>query len=105
MKILTIIGARPQFVKAVVVSIELFKHNNVKKIILYRGLAKKCLKYFKEIQIPEPDYNLNVNNLGHLAMNGQMLEGIEKIIIDEKPDFVMVYGDTNLTLAGAFATS
>jgi UDP-GlcNAc3NAcA epimerase len=55
------------------------------------------------MQIPEPAYNLNINSISHGAMTGRMLEGIEEILLKEKPDFVMVYGDTNSTLAGALA--
>lgn len=55
------------------------------------------------MQIPLPDYNLNINGLSHGAMTGQMLEGIESILFKEKPDWVLVYGDTNSTLAGALA--
>jgi len=106
MKIVTIIGARPQFIKAAVVSRELSKHKNVKEIILHTGQhwhKNMSEIFFEEMQIPEPDYNLNINSLSHGAMTGQMLEGIEKILLDESPDIVVVYGDTNSTLAGALA--
>ncbi len=106
MKIVTIIGARPQFIKAATVSRRLLMHKGVEEIIIHTGQhwhKNMSEIFFKQMQIPEPNYNLNINNLGHGAMTGQMLEGIEKIIIDEKPDFVMVYGDTNSTLAGALA--
>ena len=59
--------------------------------------------FFEEMDIPKPNYNLNINGVGHGAMTGQMLEGIEKVLILEKPDWVLVYGDTNSTLAGALA--
>jgi UDP-GlcNAc3NAcA epimerase len=59
--------------------------------------------FFDEMEIPKPNYHLNINGLGHGAMTGQMLEGIEKILLEEKPDYVLVYGDTNSTLAGALA--
>jgi UDP-GlcNAc3NAcA epimerase len=59
--------------------------------------------FFEEMQIPKPDYNLHINSLSHGAMTGQMLEGIEKILLTEKPDWVLVHGDTNSTLAGALA--
>jgi UDP-GlcNAc3NAcA epimerase len=61
--------------------------------------------FFDEMQIPKPNYNLNINGLGHGAMTGQMLEKIEEVLIAEKPDWVIVYGDTNSTLAGALASS
>ena len=59
--------------------------------------------FFEQMEIPKPNYNLNINGLGHGAMTGQMLEGIEKILITEKPDWVVVFGDTNSTIAGALA--
>jgi UDP-GlcNAc3NAcA epimerase len=106
MKIITIVGARPQFVKAAVVSRELRKNKNIHEIILHTGqhFDKNMSEiFFEEMEIPSPDYNLNINGLSHGAMTGQMLEGIEKICLGEKPDYVMVYGDTNSTLAGTLA--
>ncbi|MFN5630066.1 MAG: non-hydrolyzing UDP-N-acetylglucosamine 2-epimerase [Bacteroidota bacterium] len=106
MKILTVIGARPQFVKAAVVSREFNLHKNINEIIVHTGQhfdRNMSQVFFEEMQIPTPNYNLNINSLNHGAMTGQMLEGIEKILMDENPDFVMVYGDTNSTLAGALA--
>ena len=106
MKILTIIGARPQFVKAAVVSRELAKSKNIQEILVHTGqhFDKNMSDiFFEEMEIPTPHYNLNINGLSHGAMTGQMLEGIEKVCMTEKPDFVMVYGDTNSTIAGALA--
>jgi UDP-GlcNAc3NAcA epimerase len=106
MKIITIVGARPQFVKAAVVSRELAKNADIQEIILHTGqhFDKNMSDiFFEEMEIPTPDYNLNINGLSHGAMTGQMLEGIEKICLAEKPDYVMVYGDTNSTIAGALA--
>ena len=106
MKIVTIIGARPQFIKAAALSREFAKHSCIKEIIIHTGQhfdKNMSDVFFDEMEIPRPDYHLNINGLGHGAMTGQMLEGIEKILIDEKPDFVLVYGDTNSTLAGALA--
>ena len=106
MKIITIVGARPQFVKAAVVSRELAKNSDIQEIILHTGqhFDKNMSDiFFEEMEIPTPDYNLNINGLSHGAMTGQMLEGIEKICLAEKPDYVMVYGDTNSTIAGALA--
>ncbi|HNS29398.1 MAG TPA: UDP-N-acetylglucosamine 2-epimerase (non-hydrolyzing) [Tenuifilaceae bacterium] len=105
MKILTIIGARPQFIKAAAVSRQL-KTNNIPEIIVHTGQHfddNMSKVFFDEMDIPLPNYNLNVHSLSHGAMTGRMLEGIEQIIISEKPTLVMVYGDTNSTLAGALA--
>ena len=82
MKIITIVGARPQFVKAAVVSRELAKNSDIQEIILHTGqhFDKNMSDiFFEEMEIPTPDYNLNINGLSHGAMTGQMLEGIEKI--------------------------
>src|SRR6478609_10717803 len=106
MKLLTIIGARPQFVKAAALSREIRKHSALSEIIVHTGQhfdANMSDIFFEEMDIPKPHYNLNINGLSHGAMTGQMLEGIEKIILNEKPDRVLVYGDTNSTLAGALA--
>jgi UDP-GlcNAc3NAcA epimerase len=106
MKIVTIIGARPQFIKAATVSREIKKHPNIKEVIIHTGQhfdANMSEVFFNEMQIPKPDYNLDINSLSHGAMTGRMLEGIEKVLIKEKPDWVLVYGDTNSTIAGALA--
>jgi len=107
MKILTILGARPQFIKAGTVSREIAKHREIEEII-HTGQhydANMSDIFFEEMQIPKPNYNLNINGLGHGAMTGQMLEKIEEVLLKEQPDWVMVYGDTNSTLAGALAAS
>ena len=106
MKIITIIGARPQFIKAAAVSRQFKNYPEIQEIIVHTGqhFDKNMSDiFFEEMQIPLPDYNLNINGLGHGAMTGQMMEGIEKILLIEKPDYVMVYGDTNSTIAGALA--
>ena len=108
MKIITVVGARPQFVKAAVVSRELKKHSTVNELIIHTGQhhdANMSDVFFDEMDIPKPAFHLGIHGLGHGAMTGQMLEGIERILIEEKPDFVLVYGDTNSTLAGALAAS
>ncbi len=104
MKILTVVGARPQFIKAAVLSREISKHENISEVIIHTGqhFDKNMSDiFFEEMEIPKPDYNLEVNSLSHGAMTGRMLEKIENAIIKEKPNLVVVYGDTNSTLAGA----
>jgi len=106
MKILTVIGARPQFVKAAALSREFAKHNNVEEVLVHTGQhfdANMSEIFFDEMNIPKPKYNLDINSVGHGAMTGRMLEGIEEILIKEKPDLLLVYGDTNSTIAGALA--
>jgi UDP-GlcNAc3NAcA epimerase len=106
MKIITIVGARPQFIKAAALSREIQKHPGITEIIVHTGQhfdENMSEVFFREMQIPEPAYNLNINGKSHGAMTGQMMEGIEKILLDERPDWVLVYGDTNSTLAGALA--
>ncbi len=106
MKILTVLGARPQFVKAAALSRELRKHTNIEEIIIHTGqhFDKNMSDiFFEEMEIPKPKYNLEINSLGHGAMTGRMLEGIEEILINEKPDLLLIYGDTNSTIAGALA--
>lgn len=106
MKIATILGARPQFIKAAALSREIANRPAIKEIIVHTGQhfdRNMSDIFFEEMQIPRPDYNLNINSLNHGAMTGRMIEGIENILLKEKPDFVIVYGDTNSTLAGALA--
>lgn len=106
MKTLTIVGARPQFVKAAALSREISERGNITDIIVHTGQhfdTNMSEVFFEEMEIPKPKHNLAINSLGHGAMTGRMLEEIEIIILEEKPDFVIVYGDTNSTLAGALA--
>lgn len=106
-KILTIVGARPQFVKAAAISRQL-NVAGIKEILVHTGQhfdANMAEIFFQQMNIPEPNYNLGINSLSHGAMTGRMLEGIEKIILKEKPDAVVVFGDTNSTIAGALAAS
>ena len=106
MKIITIVGARPQFIKAGAVSREFLKHVDIEEIIVHTGQhfdKNMSDVFFEQMSIPKPKYNLAVNNMGHGAMTGQMLEKIEKVLIQETPDWVLVYGDTNSTIAGALA--
>jgi UDP-GlcNAc3NAcA epimerase len=111
MKIITIIGARPQFIKAAAVSraIKKFNENHeiqINEIIVHTGQhfdENMSNIFFDQMKIPKPNYNLDINSLGHGAMTGRMLTEIEKILLAETPDCVLVYGDTNSTIAGALA--
>ena len=108
MRILTIIGARPQFIKAAAVSRVIRSHNDIKEIIAHTGQhfdANMSDVFFEQMDIPRPNHYLKIANLSHGAMTGRMLEGIEELIQQEKPDWVLVYGDTNSTLAGALAAA
>jgi UDP-GlcNAc3NAcA epimerase len=106
MKILTIVGARPQFVKAAVVSRSFQKDPSFEEVIVHTGQHfdhKMSDIFFDEMNIPKPNYNLDINQVSHGAMTGRMIEKIEDIILKEKPNCLLVYGDTNSTLAGAIA--
>ena len=105
-KIVTILGARPQFVKAAVLSRIISKHKAIEEVIIHTGQhydTNMSAVFFDEMQIPEPKYNLAINGLSHGAMTGQMLQKIEEVLVKEKPELVVVYGDTNSTMAGALA--
>lgn len=105
-KILTVLGARPQFIKAAALSRAMRECRQFEEVIVHTGQhfdENMSEVFFKELDLPKPAYNLNINGLGHGAMTGRMLAGTEELIIKEKPDYVLVYGDTNSTLAGALA--
>ncbi|MBL0064293.1 MAG: UDP-N-acetylglucosamine 2-epimerase (non-hydrolyzing) [Bacteroidetes bacterium] len=105
-KIITIVGARPQFVKAAVLSRELAKHSGVEEKILHTGQhydPNMSDVFFEEMNIPKPAFQLSVTETTHGAMTAEMLKGIEAVLLKEKPNLVIVYGDTNSTLAGALA--
>lgn len=108
-KIVTIVGARPQFIKAAAVSREILKHpGQLEEVMVHTGQhydPNMSQVFFDELEIPAPRYNLEVSGGSHGAMTGRMLEGIERILLDEKPDWVLIYGDTNSTLAGALAAA
>jgi len=104
MKILTILGARPQFIKAAALSREFRNYIEIKEVIIHTGQhfdQNMSDIFFEEMEISKPDYFLDINSLNHGAMTGRMMEKIEVIIENENPDYVLVYGDTNSTLAGA----
>lgn len=105
-KIVTVLGARPQFVKASVLSRVIKKHNAIQEVIIHTGQhfdANMSELFFEEMLIPKPVYHLGINNMSQGAMTGKMIEAIENILTNEQPDAVVVYGDTNSTLAGALA--
>ncbi len=112
MKLVTIIGARPQFIKAAAVSRAIAVYNAghsvtpIHEVIVHTGQhydANMSQVFFDELRIPSPDYNLEVGSGSHGAMTGIMLVKIEEVLMSERPDFVLIYGDTNSTLAGAVA--
>jgi UDP-GlcNAc3NAcA epimerase len=106
--IVTVVGARPQFIKAAVVSRALARLGGVRESLLHsgqhydRGLSGQ---FFEELEIPEPSWNLGVGSGPHGEQTGRMLEGIERVLRESRPDRVLVYGDTNSTLAGALAAA
>jgi UDP-GlcNAc3NAcA epimerase len=110
MKVLTVIGARPQFIKAAAISriIKNDYRSSIDEIILHTGQHfddNMSQVFFEELDIPKPKYNLEISGGQHGAMTGRMLEAIEKVLLEEKPDWVLIYGDTNSTLAGALAAA
>ncbi len=108
MKIVTIIGARPQFVKAAVVSRAFLQNNHIEEIIIHTGQhydPNMSAVFFEEMNIPQPHFNLNINGLTHGSLTGKMLTEIEQLLINIAPDWVLVYGDTDSTLAGALAAA
>ena len=109
-KILTIIGARPQIIKAAALSRAIRNNfsNKINEVIVHTGQhydENMSQVFFDEMQIPRPDYNLNAGSHSHGKQTAIMIEGIEKIILKEKPQCLVLYGDTNSTLAGAVAAS
>lgn len=118
MRILTIVGARPQFIKAATISRAIRVHNakckqeeqrpHIEEIIVHTGQhfdANMSDVFFSQLDIPQPHHNLGIASLGHGAMTGRMLEAIESLLKEHRPDRVLVYGDTNSTLAGALAAA
>lgn len=107
-KILTVVGARPQFIKASSLSRIVSKSNNFKEIIVHTGQhfdQNMSEIFFEELNISKPDYNLGIGGSSHGEMTGRQLEALENVMVDEQPDCVIVYGDTNSTLAAAIAAA
>ncbi len=110
MKIVTVVGARPQFIKAAVVSrgIRDLYAGTIHEVLVHTGQhydENMSRVFFDELDIPKPAYNLEVSGGNHGAMTGRMLEAVENVLLTEKPDWLLVYGDTNSTLAGALAAA
>ncbi len=104
MKIVTVVGARPQFIKAAAGSRQIRKEHQ--EILVHTGQHfddNMSDVFFREMEIPAPDYNLGISGGTHGQMTARMLEGIEEVLLKEKPDALLVYGDTNSTLAAALA--
>jgi UDP-GlcNAc3NAcA epimerase len=108
MKIATILGARPQFIKASVVSHAISHIPRLQEVVVHTGQhfdANMSDVFFAELGMKKPDYFLDIHGGGHGEMTGRMLIEIEKVLQQERPDAVLVYGDTNSTLAGALAAA
>ena len=107
-KIVTVLGARPQFIKASVVSHAMRSSENLREVVIHTGQhfdANMSAVFFSELGMQPPAYNLEIHGGGHGEMTGRMLIEIERVLQSEKPDAVLVYGDTNSTLAGALAAA
>ena len=106
LKIVTILGARPQFIKAAVVSKVLSQYDDIQEIIVHTGQhfdPNMSQLFFEEMNLSKPAYQFDIHGLPHGALTGRMMEQIEEVLLHENPDWVLVYGDTDSTLAGALA--
>jgi UDP-N-acetylglucosamine 2-epimerase len=104
-KCVSVIGARPQFIKAAPIT-RIMDRFGIKEVLVHTGQHydhNMSKVFFRELKIREPDYNLGIGSLSHGAQTGRMMERIESVLIKEKPGIVMVYGDTNSTIAAALA--
>jgi UDP-GlcNAc3NAcA epimerase len=108
MKVVSIVGARPQFIKMAMLDKQLKKNPDIRQIIIHTGQhydRNMSKDFFDELDIPEPAYNLGVVSDTHAKQTAMMMEGIERVLYQEKPDWVFVYGDTNSTLAGVLTAA
>jgi UDP-N-acetylglucosamine 2-epimerase len=108
MKIVTVVGARPQFIKAAPLSRALRRNPATHEFLLHTGHHyddARSAVFIRELDLPQPDLNLGVGSGSHAAQTAQMLQGIEAVLIQERPDSLLIYGDTNSTLAGALAAA
>lgn len=110
MKIVTVVGARPQFIKAAAVSRAIRNDyaGQIDEVLVHTGQHyddNMSKVFFEELDIPRPKYNLEISGGLHGSMTGRMLEGVENVLLQEKPDWLLIYGDTNSTLAGALAAA
>ena len=107
-RIVTIVGARPQFIKAATLSREIKNYDFIEEIIVHTGQhfdSNMSDIFFDELNISNPKYNFDIHSCSHGKMTGQMIIALEEVFLNEKPDIVLVYGDTNSTLSGAIAAS
>lgn len=108
MKVVTIVGARPQFIKAAIVSHAMRAEPRISEVLVHTGQHQDRTMssvFFEELGMAEPHHNLGIAGGTHGVMTGRMLEAVEGVLIEHQPDWVLVYGDTNSTLAGALAAS
>jgi len=105
---MTVVGARPQFIKVAMVSRALHEHGGIEEVMVHTGQhfdANMSAVFFDELNIPKPQYNLGVGGGTHAQNTGRMMEGLERVIMERSPELVVVFGDTDSTLAGALAAA
>ena len=105
MKVCTIVGNRPQFIKEAPVILQLAKYG-IKEVLIHTGQhydANMSDVFFDNLELPKPDYHFSITHRSHGAMTGEILTKIEEVLVKENPEWVLIYGDTNSTLAGALA--
>lgn len=108
LKLLTVVGARPQFIKASAVSRAIKGRTDIVEVLVHTGQhhdVEMSQVFFDELELPQPRFDLGIHGGTHGSMTGRMLEALDQVLISEKPDWVLVYGDTNSTLAGALSAA